>query len=76
MGERESKRSAAFVFQIRLMDLAQIKSLRGLGNASWAVWERVCGGNGCAFRGKYSKYSILLKRAETITKQKHILQIF
>lgn len=47
----ESKRSAAFVFQIRLMDLAQIKSLRGIGYALRAVLERVCGENVCSLGG-------------------------
>ncbi len=35
--------SAAFVFQIRLMDLAQTESLRGVGFTLLAGWKRVCG---------------------------------
>lgn len=53
--KRESKLSAAFVFQIRLMDLAQIKSLGGVSYAlrdlGESMWRKcVC------FRGKYSQY--------------------
>lgn len=41
--ERESQQSAAFVSQIRLMDLARIKSLRGVVYAlqAAAIWRTV-----------------------------------
>lgn len=49
--ERESKGSAAFVFQIRLMDLAQIKSSRGEGCALRADWGESMWKNVCVYTG-------------------------